>query len=253
MESCPAGRVLNRFSTDVWSIDDTLPFVLNILLAQGAALAGTLVVTAYGLPWITLVLLPLGFGYNSLQVSSPVALHKLPGTHKRMASFVISDVICCDLETTFDVWVGQDVRNTSQRRILGIITAILGVAHFICTLLPKARGTLSFVLELSLGKCALQILRTIQRHAKGPRSRSMYFSLKKPTRAGSLHQCRSVSAYLIQPIVVPPPDVKVSRMPCRKLSSRSPIADAFRGLHGVSRVGTWVRLPQAAAPEVTCM
>lgn len=67
LEATPVGRVLNRFSTDVWSIDDTLPFMLNIVLAQGVALMGTLVVTAYGLPWVLLLLIPLGFAYNSLQ------------------------------------------------------------------------------------------------------------------------------------------------------------------------------------------
>lgn len=69
LEASPIGRVLNRFSTDVWAIDDTLPFVLNIVLAQGAGLLGTLVVTAYGLPWVLLLLLPLGFAYYSLQVA----------------------------------------------------------------------------------------------------------------------------------------------------------------------------------------
>lgn len=88
VESCPVGRVLNRFSTDVWSMDDTLPFVLNILLAQGAALAGTLVVTAYGLPWITLLLLPLGFGYNSLQQYYRWTSREL----KRLGSVTLSPV-----------------------------------------------------------------------------------------------------------------------------------------------------------------
>ncbi|XP_050029460.1 ATP-binding cassette sub-family C member 10 [Dermacentor andersoni] len=67
LEATPVGRVLNRFSTDVWSIDDTLPFMLNIVLAQSVALAGTLVVTSYGLPWVLLLLIPLAFAYNSLQ------------------------------------------------------------------------------------------------------------------------------------------------------------------------------------------
>ncbi|CAN8003088.1 unnamed protein product, partial [Ixodes hexagonus] len=88
VESCPVGRVLNRFSTDVWSMDDTLPFVLNIVLAQAAALAGTLVVTAYGLPWIILLLLPLGFGYNSLQQYYRWTSREL----KRLGSVTLSPV-----------------------------------------------------------------------------------------------------------------------------------------------------------------
>lgn len=36
----PVGRILNRFSSDTNIIDDSLPFVLNILLAQLAGLIG---------------------------------------------------------------------------------------------------------------------------------------------------------------------------------------------------------------------
>ena len=28
------GRVINRFSSDIYGVDDSLPFILNILLAQ---------------------------------------------------------------------------------------------------------------------------------------------------------------------------------------------------------------------------
>lgn len=66
-EATPVGRVLNRFSTDVCAIDDSLPFVLNILLAQGAGLVGVLSVTTYGLPWSLLLLVPLAFAYHSIQ------------------------------------------------------------------------------------------------------------------------------------------------------------------------------------------
>ncbi|KAM7296729.1 ATP-binding cassette sub-family C member 10 [Ixodes scapularis] len=110
VESCPAGRVLNRFSTDVWSIDDTLPFVLNILLAQGAALAGTLVVTAYGLPWITLVLLPLGFGYNSLQQYYRWTSREL----KRLSSVTLSPVYSHLSETLAGIPVIRSLGSVSR-------------------------------------------------------------------------------------------------------------------------------------------
>uniref|UniRef100_A0A0C9Q1X6 ABC-type xenobiotic transporter n=1 Tax=Fopius arisanus TaxID=64838 RepID=A0A0C9Q1X6_9HYME len=61
------GRILNRFSSDTYTVDDSLPFVSNILLAQVFALAGTVIITAYGLPWIFLVLAPLVPVYHWLQ------------------------------------------------------------------------------------------------------------------------------------------------------------------------------------------
>ncbi|XP_057325310.1 ATP-binding cassette sub-family C member 10 [Microplitis mediator] len=66
-DSQPLGRILNRFSSDTYTADDSLPFVANILLAQFFALMGTIVVTAYGLPWIFLILAPLVPIYHWIQ------------------------------------------------------------------------------------------------------------------------------------------------------------------------------------------
>nr|AIN44105.1 multidrug resistance-associated protein 5-like protein [Laodelphax striatellus] len=55
----PTGRILNRLSSDTYTIDDSLPFIANIFLAQIFGLIGTVIVTVYGLPWLTLLLLPL--------------------------------------------------------------------------------------------------------------------------------------------------------------------------------------------------
>ncbi|XP_064395751.1 ATP-binding cassette sub-family C member 10-like [Halichondria panicea] len=63
----PIGRIINRFSSDLYAIDDSLPFILNILLAQFFAILGTLAVTCYGLPWFALLLLPLGLLYYHIQ------------------------------------------------------------------------------------------------------------------------------------------------------------------------------------------
>ncbi|MED6239552.1 hypothetical protein ATANTOWER_007864, partial [Ataeniobius toweri] len=63
----PLGRILNRFSSDLYSVDDSLPFILNILLANIFGLLGILVVISYGLPWVLVPLLPLALLYHQTQ------------------------------------------------------------------------------------------------------------------------------------------------------------------------------------------
>ncbi|XP_069930768.1 ATP-binding cassette sub-family C member 10 isoform X2 [Oryctolagus cuniculus] len=63
----PTGRVLNRFSSDVACVDDSLPFILNILLANAAGLLGLLAVLGSGLPWLLLLLPPLSVVYYRVQ------------------------------------------------------------------------------------------------------------------------------------------------------------------------------------------
>ncbi|KAK0080934.1 hypothetical protein PV325_013074 [Microctonus aethiopoides] len=66
-DSQSLGRILNRFSSDTYTVDDSLPFIANILLAQLFALIGTIIITTYGLPWILLVLAPLVPVYHWVQ------------------------------------------------------------------------------------------------------------------------------------------------------------------------------------------
>ncbi|XP_056344269.1 ATP-binding cassette sub-family C member 10 [Oenanthe melanoleuca] len=66
-DTTPTGRILNRFSSDIYCVDDSLPFILNIFLANIYGLLGMLVIITYGLPWIGLVLLPLAVVYFLVQ------------------------------------------------------------------------------------------------------------------------------------------------------------------------------------------
>ncbi|KAK2113754.1 Multidrug resistance-associated protein 7 [Saguinus oedipus] len=63
----PTGRILNRFSSDVACADDSLPFILNILLANAVGLLGLLAVVGSGLPWLLLLLPPLSIIYYQVQ------------------------------------------------------------------------------------------------------------------------------------------------------------------------------------------
>ncbi|XP_055468882.1 ATP-binding cassette sub-family C member 10 isoform X1 [Psammomys obesus] len=66
-DSTPTGRILNRLSSDVACVDDSLPFLLNILLANSVGLLGLLVVLGFGLPWLLLLLPPLSLIYYRVQ------------------------------------------------------------------------------------------------------------------------------------------------------------------------------------------
>lgn len=63
-----AGRILNRFSSDTSTADDSLPFIANILLANIVSLLGILVILAYSQPLLLLVFIPLYLGYIWMQV-----------------------------------------------------------------------------------------------------------------------------------------------------------------------------------------
>uniref|UniRef100_A0A8D3BHY2 ATP-binding cassette sub-family C member 10 n=1 Tax=Scophthalmus maximus TaxID=52904 RepID=A0A8D3BHY2_SCOMX len=87
-DTTPLGRVLNRFSSDLYSVDDSLPFILNILLANAFGLLGMLVVMSYGLPWVLVPLLPLALLYHHTQRFYRHTSREL----KRLCSLTLSPV-----------------------------------------------------------------------------------------------------------------------------------------------------------------
>ncbi|XP_061583426.1 ATP-binding cassette sub-family C member 10 [Cololabis saira] len=87
-DTTPLGRILNRFSSDLYTIDDSLPFILNILLANVFSLLGMLVVMSYGLPWVLVPLLPLTLLYQRTQSFYRHTSREL----KRLCSLTLSPV-----------------------------------------------------------------------------------------------------------------------------------------------------------------
>ncbi|XP_053458560.1 ATP-binding cassette sub-family C member 10 isoform X2 [Nycticebus coucang] len=85
-DAMPTGRVLNRFSSDVACVDDSLPFILNILLANMAGLLGLLAVLGFGLPWLLLLLPPLSVIYYRVQCHYRASSREL----RRLGSLTLS-------------------------------------------------------------------------------------------------------------------------------------------------------------------
>ena len=66
-DATPAGRALNRFSSDTATADDSLPFIANIFLAHAAGLAGVAAVLCFVQPYLAAAVLPLVLLYRRLQ------------------------------------------------------------------------------------------------------------------------------------------------------------------------------------------
>ncbi|GAB2293670.1 ABC transporter C member 13, variant 2 [Dionaea muscipula] len=63
----PRGRILNRLSSDLYMIDDSLPFILNILLANCVGILGIAVVLSFVQVLFLALLLPFWYIYRKLQ------------------------------------------------------------------------------------------------------------------------------------------------------------------------------------------
>ena len=66
-ESNPSGRVLNRFSSDIDTIDQTIPYQINELLVRLFSVLFSLVAISYATPWFMTVILPILMAYVVLQ------------------------------------------------------------------------------------------------------------------------------------------------------------------------------------------
>ncbi|KAG1326564.1 putative ABC transporter C family member 5 [Cocos nucifera] len=84
----PSGRILNRLSSDLYTLDDSLPFILNILLANFYSLLGIVVVLSYVQIIFLLLLFPLWYVYSKLQVG--LALSYAAPVVSLLSSFLTS-------------------------------------------------------------------------------------------------------------------------------------------------------------------
>ncbi|KAI1722771.1 ABC transporter transmembrane region domain-containing protein [Ditylenchus destructor] len=66
-DSTPWGRIVNRLSSDVYTVDDSLPFQLNICLASIVNLAGALLITLFALPSLLPLVVLLFIVYYFIQ------------------------------------------------------------------------------------------------------------------------------------------------------------------------------------------
>ena len=87
-DTTPIGQILNRFSSDLSTVDDSLPFILNIFLANFFGVIGPLAVTVYALPWLLLLLIPLTAIYLHVQHRYRPASRDL----KRIGSVTLSPI-----------------------------------------------------------------------------------------------------------------------------------------------------------------
>jgi ABC-type multidrug transport system fused ATPase/permease subunit len=67
-DTTPVGRIVNRFSKDVDTIDTLIPRNIEMWFLCAFAVAGTMLVISYSTPYFMAVLLPLGLFYYFVQV-----------------------------------------------------------------------------------------------------------------------------------------------------------------------------------------
>nr|CAD7396002.1 unnamed protein product [Timema poppensis] len=110
----PLGRILNRFSSDTYTVDDSLPFIMNILLAQFFSVIGeiisTIFIIIYGLPWLVLILAPLVPIYHWLQNHYRLTSREL----KRLSSTTLSPMYSHFGETLAGIATVRSFRATSR-------------------------------------------------------------------------------------------------------------------------------------------
>ncbi|XP_066451295.1 ATP-binding cassette sub-family C member 10 [Eleutherodactylus coqui] len=109
-DSTPVGRIINRFSSDLYTVDDFLPFTLNIFLANVFGLLGMLVMISYGLPMILPILVPLAVLYYCIQRFYRHTSREL----KRLQSITLSPIYSHFSETLTGLTTIRAIRHADR-------------------------------------------------------------------------------------------------------------------------------------------
>lgn len=67
-DTTPLGRIINRFSKDIYVIDETLPATVIMLLGTFFTCLSTMIVIISSTPIFAVVIVPLAFAYIFVQV-----------------------------------------------------------------------------------------------------------------------------------------------------------------------------------------
>ena len=70
-DTTPIGRIVNRFSKDVDTVDMNIPMTIRIFMSASASVIATIIIISYSTPIFLSVVLPLGLLYYFVQVMSP--------------------------------------------------------------------------------------------------------------------------------------------------------------------------------------
>nr|XP_033798422.1 multidrug resistance-associated protein 1-like isoform X2 [Geotrypetes seraphini] len=115
-ESTPMGQVLNRFTKDIYVIDERFHYYLRTWLNCMLDVAGTILIIGFATPLSILVILPLGFLYLSIQryyIASSRQIRRLDGASR---SPVISHFSESILGASTIRAYGHQERFTNQNR-----------------------------------------------------------------------------------------------------------------------------------------
>ena len=67
-DTTPLGRILNRFSKDIYTIDETIPWNIRMFINTVFTVVSTIIVIVIATPIFLVVIVPLGFLYFFIQV-----------------------------------------------------------------------------------------------------------------------------------------------------------------------------------------